>query len=192
MNCFDVFLPLHYECLCASDVWDAKASFYETDSWRAGHRNIPRHCFHPPRHTHHQSTQHLCGAASVCFACGGWLRWDHKLQYWHRVPFYQRNLINFILIRFFFCSFSYRQSCGYLLQVWCDCKFKHTAFFALSNTWGILLFVDCVVVCRTWLLRRRTTIWTFQWPRLWNIALSTSKELWSAIKWKRWRPLWTE
>lgn len=20
MNCFDVFLPLHYECLCASDV----------------------------------------------------------------------------------------------------------------------------------------------------------------------------
>lgn len=105
MNCFDVFLPLHYECLCASDVWDAKASFYETDSWRAGHRNIPRHCFHPPRHTHHQSTQHLCGAASVCFACGGWLRWDHKLQYWHRVPFYQRNLINFILIRFFFVPF---------------------------------------------------------------------------------------
>lgn len=146
MNCFDVFLPLHYECLCASDVWDAKASFYETDSWRAGHRNIPRHCFHPPRHTHHQSTQHLCGAASVCFACGGWLRWDHKLQYWHRVPFYQRNLINFILIRFFFfCSFSYRQSCGYLLQVWCDCKFKHTAFFALSHTWGILLF-GCLLI----------------------------------------------
>lgn len=57
---------------CA-DVWNAKASFHEADSRGAGHWYLPRHCFHPPGYTHHQSTQHLCGETSFCSACGGWL-----------------------------------------------------------------------------------------------------------------------
>lgn len=66
----NIFLLL---CVCSLDVWNAKASFHEANSWGTGHWYLPRHCFHSPEHTHHQSAQHLCGETSVCSTGGGWV-----------------------------------------------------------------------------------------------------------------------
>ncbi len=62
-----------------SGVWDAKARLYEADTGGAEHRDLQQHRLHPPRHTNHQSTQHLCGEESVSTACGGWVGYDSKV-----------------------------------------------------------------------------------------------------------------
>lgn len=62
-------------CVCAylrrPGEWNAKASLHEADSGRVGYRYVPRNCLHPPQHSHHQSTQHLCGETSISLASGG-------------------------------------------------------------------------------------------------------------------------